>query len=188
MSAYPAGLLLAGSLLTVRDAPERADVIVVLGGDGPVRAKLATNLWLKGVAPRVLVSGNGDCNSIRRTMIAGGVDERAIMTECHSKTTWQNALFSAPILKEMNPRRAVLVTSWYHSKRAVSCFKALNPGMDWLSVPVELNEPYYRLAFDRDGMQVFKEYPKTIWYGLCLFLLPLMQKAGPLHTVSESVI
>lgn len=50
---YGLALVSAGSLLVVEDPPAQADVIVVLGGDGPPRAAQAAKLWHEGKgAPR----------------------------------------------------------------------------------------------------------------------------------------
>ena len=157
---------LANLRLTVRDRVSKADVIVVLGGDGPARAEWGAELWLQGAAPRVLISGDGDCYWIRRAMVDRGVDANVITVECQSGTTWENALFSAPLLKHMNVRTAILVTSWYHSRRALASFAATSADIRWISVPVEPNKALWRMALRIDGIQLLKEYPKTVWYAL----------------------
>lgn len=167
--AFPLALLLADPLLTVRDSIQKADVIVVLGGDGPSRASRAADLWLSGIAPRILVSGDGDCYWIREAMVDRGVDRRAIDVECQSGTTWENALFSAPILRQMNVRSAVLVTSWFHSRRALASFIATSGNIRWISIPTEPRKPLPGLSFGPDGIQILKEYPKTIWYAIRRF-------------------
>ncbi|CAN7610337.1 YdcF family protein [Phyllobacterium sp. LjRoot231] len=141
-------------------------MIVVLGGDGPSRAVRAAGLWRMGVAPKVLVSGDGDCYWIREAMIDQGVDRGAIAVECQSGTTWENALFSSPILKQMNVRSAVLVTSWYHSRRAMASFEAACHDIRWMSVPAEPRGSLEKIAFGPDGIQIMKEYPKTVWYAI----------------------
>lgn len=166
VSAFPLALVLANPLLAIRDPISKADVIVVLGGDGPSRATRAAGLWRMGVAPKVLVSGDGDCYWIREAMIDQGVDRRAITIECQSGTTWENALFSSPILKQMNVRSAVLVTSWYHSRRAMASFETASGDVHWMSVPVEPRQPLEKIAFGPDGIQIVKEYPKTVWYAI----------------------
>lgn len=168
--AIPLAFLLANPMLAIRDHPGKADVIVVLGGDGPSRAARAADLWLQGLAPRVLVSGDGDCYWIRKGMIEGGVDPGAISVECESGTTWQNAAFSAPILEKMHAHTAILVTSWYHSRRAISTFAAASPEVSWLSLPVERSQTLWRYAFGPDAVQLLKEYPKTVWYAVRLLV------------------
>src|SRR5690606_22317418 len=82
--AYLAGILFSDPLLAGRTQLTGADLIVVLGGDGPSRAQKASRLWLDGAAPQVLVTGSGDCMHIRAAMIGRGVDPQAIRTECRS--------------------------------------------------------------------------------------------------------
>ncbi|KQY27226.1 hypothetical protein ASD31_00240 [Rhizobium sp. Root482] len=165
-STYALALRGAETLLTVRTPDRHADIIVVLGGDGPVRARQAALLWRQGVADRILVTGRGDCKDIMDWMMQDGVSETAVVLECDSASTWENAEFSAPLLKHMGVRRGVLVTSWFHSRRAMRCFEAIVPGVDWMSSPAEPKMTYRRLLLDFEGWQVFKEYPKTIWYRL----------------------
>lgn len=169
---YFAALVGSNFLLAVRDPPGNADIIVVLGGDGPSRSEVAGALWREGVAPRVLVSGDGDCLDIKSMMVINeGVPAGAIAVECLSRNTWENATLSAPILKADGVRHAVLVTNWFHSKRAIMTFKKAASGIVWTSRPVEREENYLELAATQRGGQVLKEYIKLPIYAL-LFLLP----------------
>jgi uncharacterized SAM-binding protein YcdF (DUF218 family) len=171
--AYFLALRISDPLLSVRgDWSVKADIIVVLGGDGPTRALFAAKLWHEGIAPRVLVSGDGDCMWIRKTMIDDGVTPSAITTECLSGNTWQNATFTAPMLREDRVRSAVLVTSWFHSKRAMMCFTRAAGDIHWTSLPVGRKESYFALAFSQRGLQVLKEYAKLPLYFAWLALLP----------------
>ncbi len=163
---YALALVSAGSLLVVEDPPAQADVIVVLGGDGPPRALQAATLWHEGKAPLVLVTGYGDCDFIRDVLVRSGVDVAAISTECLSLSTWENATFAQPILTEMGAKRAILVTSWFHSRRAVKRFRFVMPQIQWISLPAQRTVSLWRLAFDADGVQVFKEYAKALFYDI----------------------
>ncbi|MGV1927841.1 YdcF family protein [Agrobacterium tumefaciens] len=163
---YALALVSAGSLLVVEDPPAQADVIVVLGGDGPPRALQAAKLWHEGKAPLVLVTGYGDCDFIRDMLVRSGVDVAAISTECLSLSTWENATFAQPILTEMGAKRAILVTSWFHSRRAVKRFRFVMPQIQWISLPAQRTVSLWRLAFDADGVQVFKEYAKALFYDI----------------------
>ncbi len=163
---YALALVSAGSLLVVEDPPAQADVIVVLGGDGPPRALQAAKLWHEGKAPLVLVTGYGDCDFIRDMLMRSGVDVAAISTECLSLSTWENATFAQPILTEMGAKRAILVTSWFHSRRAVKRFRFVMPQIQWISLPAQRTVSLWRLAFDADGVQVFKEYAKALFYDI----------------------
>ncbi|TCR83631.1 uncharacterized SAM-binding protein YcdF (DUF218 family) [Rhizobium sp. BK376] len=178
-------LVAAGPLLTLRDRVSHADVIVVIGGDGPPRAARGAELWLAGVAPRVLVSGAGDCLSNRDAMIRKGVDKDAISVECRSHSTEENAAFSAPILANMNVRQAVLVTSWYHSRRAIACFSETSSGIRWTSVPAKPRPISWMLFFDPEGIAVLQEGLKTVWYELNGLCTPVRQpEATPVKSQS----
>lgn len=164
-----AAIFWADPLLTIRGDTARADVIVVLGGDGPARAVHASDLWLEGRAPVILVSGDGDCFSIRYLMIHRGVPRSAIQVECVSGSTWQNALYSAPYLERLNVRRAVMVTNWFHSRRAVESFTAICPHINWMSSVVEPPDTFWGTVLGPYGLAVLKEYPKLLWYRLRFF-------------------
>ncbi|NTA59973.1 YdcF family protein [Agrobacterium tumefaciens] len=163
---YGLALVSAGSLLVVEDPPARADVIVVLGGDGPPRAAQAAKLWHEGRAPLVLVTGYGDCDFIHDMLVQLGVDSAAVSMECLSLSTWENATFSQPILTGMRAKSAILVTSWFHSRRAVKRFRFVMPQIQWISLPAQRTVSLWRLAINGDGVQVFKEYAKALLYDL----------------------
>ncbi|MGK9168529.1 YdcF family protein [Inquilinus limosus] len=164
--AVAAALKAAEPLLLVRTSLEPADVIVVLGGNGPSRAWRAAALYRQGVAPRVLVTGIDDCESIRSHMVDSGVPRNVIQIECAARNTWENAVFSAPMLTAMGARRAVLVTSWFHTRRALACFRQVLPQLEWMSGPVERDESYRQMIRDNGGLMVLKEYLKIAWYSL----------------------
>lgn len=166
IALYGLALVSAGSLLVVEDPPAQADVIVVLGGDGPPRAAQAAKLWHEGRAPLVLVTGYGDCDFIRDILVRSGVDFAAVSTECLSLSTWENATFSQPILSGMGAKRAILVTSWFHSRRAVKRFRFVMPQIQWISLPAQRTVSLWRLAVNGDGVQVFKEYAKALFYDI----------------------
>jgi uncharacterized SAM-binding protein YcdF (DUF218 family) len=159
-----AALAAAEPLLLVRTALATADVIVVLGGDGPRRAARAAALYRNGAAPRILVTADGDCNDVRNEMVAAGVPPNAIIIECASRNTWENAQFSAPILAEIGVRRAILVTSWFHTRRALPCFRSAAPRVRWISAPVERDKSVWELVQHAHGVQIAQEYLKIGWY------------------------
>lgn len=163
---YAAAFFAAEPLLTVRTDLQPADAILVLGGDGPTRAFKATQIYHEGLAPRVLVSGMGDCDSIKESMAAANVPAEAISVECQSGTTWENAAFSAPLLREMGVKNAILVTSWYHTRRALGCLEANATGIHWMTAPADRWRPLKESLFGPEGLAVAKEYAKIVWYAL----------------------
>jgi uncharacterized SAM-binding protein YcdF (DUF218 family) len=165
-SVFFLAIAAADRLLVVRSGVRPADVIVVLGGDWPLRGGRAAALFRAGLAPRILASGAGECDKIRRLMLGAGAPRDAIAVECASKNTIENAAFSAPILAAMRARSALLVTSWFHTRRALGSFEKEAPGIDWMSVPAERNEPLRTLIRDHTGVVVAEEYFKLAYYAL----------------------
>lgn len=168
-----AAIFFSAPILTFRDDGSRADVIVVPGGDGVPRAEKAARLWKEGRAPVLLVTGDGDCLFNKRIMIDEGVAPSAIFAECQSGSTWQNAIYSAPLLRRLNAKSALVVTNWYHSRRAVASFRAACPQMHFVSAPV--GGAHRRAGFLRsrsDIENVAREYAKIGWYLVSGRILP----------------
>lgn len=158
--AYLVATVAAERFLAVYHAPAPADAIVVLGGDGPPRAARAAELWRDGFAPRIIVAGDGDCALIRTAMIHDGVDPAAIGIECRSRNTWENALNAGVLLNDIRPKTSLIVTSWYHSARALRSFETICPGIQWVSVPAEKRDT----VSAHDTWAVMIEYAKTLVY------------------------
>jgi uncharacterized SAM-binding protein YcdF (DUF218 family) len=163
----------AKDLLLVQTELQRADVIVVLGGDGPSRAAKAAVLYHARFSDRILVSGDGDCRDIRQLLVDAGVPAQAIDVECRSRTTFENASFSMQALAPALPRSAIVVTSWFHTRRALACFEKVAPGVRWMAAPAKSGEPFWRVMWEPDGMAIAKEYVKIGWY-VVRHAVPLM--------------
>ena len=114
--------------------PIAGDVIIVLGGDaepsgalnGPTgeRVAAAAALFEQEAAPLlVMTGGDGVGDAMKEAAIAAGVPGEAILVEGDSKSTLQNALFTAE-LEGVDPEAAVLlVTQKYHLPRAHASFR-----------------------------------------------------------------
>ncbi len=128
-----------------RDEPmANADAIVVLGcalqGDdapGPsleARTRHAVDLWKAKRAPRLFFSGHDANFQPSQAQAAAhfarrlGVPRWAMFTEDESRDTWENAKFSAAILKSHGWQRIILVSDPSHVWRASQHFKHF--GMD----------------------------------------------------------
>jgi uncharacterized SAM-binding protein YcdF (DUF218 family) len=120
--------------LCVDDGPATADVIVVLGG-GVERPVRAAELYHAHAAPRILLTGRGDDEINRQILLAHGVPARAIEVENRSATTHENAVFSLKLLRTENVHRAILITSWYHARRAERTFEHYAPDIQFYSRP-----------------------------------------------------
>jgi uncharacterized SAM-binding protein YcdF (DUF218 family) len=158
--------------MCVDSGPVKADVIILLGGGGThERPEYAATLFLAHAAPRVLVSGAGDDEINRRILIKDGVPARDIELESESKTTRENARFCAPILTGEKVRSAIIVTSWYHSRRALKTFEYLAPGIKFYSRPSYFK--YKHSNWGRDfSRRVYWEYVKLPGYWVAYGIWP----------------
>jgi len=135
-------LWLAARLLIVNDPVERADVIVVLSGSSTLieRTHLAAELYAQHRSPTILLTNDNRQGGwsaaqqrnpyfyerARSELTRLGVpDDRieVIATPVHS--TWEEALVLRDYVREHQLRTILLVTSGYHSRRALWTFKAV---------------------------------------------------------------
>jgi len=116
-------------------------VIIVLGGGNHERPVRAAELFRQHVAPRILLTGAGDDEINRQLLLSAGVPASAIEVESKSLTTRENAEFTLRRLRAENVHRAVLVTSWYHARRALKTFEHFAPELEFYSRP-----SYYAFA------------------------------------------
>lgn len=110
---------------------DHADAIVVLGGEAVGRPSEAARLYHAGVAPLVIVTGIGDTGRNQGVLLAAGVPKDRILLETKSCSTLQNADFTRPILEGSGVKRALIVTSRFHSRRALATFRKRNPGIEF---------------------------------------------------------
>jgi len=150
-----------------------ADVIVILGGGLNERPVRAAQLFKDHVAPRILITGYGDDEINRQILLRAGVPASAIEVEGKSKTTSENARFTLERLKAEHVRSVILVTSWYHARRAQKTFEHYAPEIKFYSRP-----SYY--AFNQadwlrtgTGKRMRLEFLKLpgywVRYGVCPF-------------------
>jgi uncharacterized SAM-binding protein YcdF (DUF218 family) len=112
-----------------------ADVIVILGGGSHERPERAAELFKQHASARIIISGAGDCEINRHLLLQAGVPAGAIEIESKSMTTRENAEFTIKLLRAENLRSAILVTSWYHSRRALKTFEHYAPEIEFYSRP-----------------------------------------------------
>jgi uncharacterized SAM-binding protein YcdF (DUF218 family) len=141
----------AGRWLIVQDPLARADVIVVLsGGETDERVRQAAALYRDGFAPRVLLSGGGLTGGRptpevqREQALASGIPAPALLFETTSTSTGEQAENLRPELERLGVRRALVVTSSYHTRRTRYLFRRAFRGS-----PVEISVyPVQNDAYD----------------------------------------
>lgn len=171
-------------LAVTEDSPEtsgpKADAIVVLGaavweGARPSpslrrRVAHAAGLFQSGAAPLIIGSGGlgrfppSEADMIGRLLAEAGVPGDAFLAEDRSRTTLENVLFSARLMRERGLSRVLVVSDRYHLPRAVMCFRALGfdaagsgPGRGTSGTPLR-KWIYYHL----------REIAALPWYALKL--------------------
>jgi len=149
--SLPASTLWAGGHLEQRypyyppDSLPAAQAIVVLGGSTAsnrpnwfepydkhttvTRIDTAAQLYHAHRAPLIIVSGAALDGTVSEAQIMAnnlrqqGVPTDAIIQEAESLTTYENALYTARILKEKGLDRVLVVTSALHMPRAMGVFR-----------------------------------------------------------------
>jgi uncharacterized SAM-binding protein YcdF (DUF218 family) len=138
----------AGNFLVCSETPQKADLILVLGGDfyGP-RVLKGADLAVQGYAPLVLISGPPyqlDPHQQERPegefaidfLATRGYPRRYFQAfGHHARSTISEAIVVCGELHRRNVHRVLLVTSAYHSRRADIVFRLFCPGIHFISVP-----------------------------------------------------
>ena len=145
---WQATLAALGTYLVSSHAPQPADLILVLAGDfyGP-RVLKAAKLESQGYAPRVLISGTPYRARPEDQARPEGEFAIAFLAKQGYRTdslesfghlahsTIEEAIVLRPELERRRVKRVLLVTSAFHSRRALIVFQLVSPGIDFISVP-----------------------------------------------------
>jgi uncharacterized SAM-binding protein YcdF (DUF218 family) len=147
------GYLLLGSLEwdypPRAERPEGVEAIVVLGGyvspppaegmpaelaeDSLLRCLRAADLYRQGPPCPVIVTGgpvHPDASAppvaraMRDFLVAQGVEASHVVVEDRSRSTHENAVETAKVLRDLRVRKVALVTDAAHLRRALGCFRA----------------------------------------------------------------
>ncbi len=133
----------AGSFLVLSEIPQKADLILVIGGDfyGP-RVLKGADLAIEGYAPLVLLSGppyaqgRPEGEFAVNFLASKGYPRRLFeVFGHHAHSTISEALAVCGELHRRQVRRVILVTSSYHSRRADIVFRLFCPTIHFISVP-----------------------------------------------------
>ena len=131
-----------GAQLRCLHENERADGILVLSGDVQFhRVRYAAELMNTGRARHLFISGagaGGDSSTVlTREAVSLGVPKEAIIQETRARSTYENILWTRPLLEAHGIRRLVVVTSDYHVLRAGLVARHLLEPMEVIMAPVK---------------------------------------------------
>ena len=155
-----------GNFLVKAGPPQKADIIVVLAGDGfGHRILTAGELVQQGYAPKAMISGPDgnygkfECDlAIPFAAKAGEPESDFVHFEHHGRSTVEEAQAVVKKLREMGVKRVILVTSNYHTRRVGNIFRREAPDLDFIVVaaPDEFFKP--------DNWWHYREASKTFVY------------------------
>lgn len=143
----------------------KADGAVVLSGDVDyLRVKRAAELYRSGSVSALVLTGSGvggdSAAEMRLEALKAGVPPEAILLEERSKTTRENLLLAAPLVRAQRWRRVALVTSASHIGRAERAARRVMPDVDWVAIAVEDAGPPRRIYQTR-----LAEWAKLFYYA-----------------------
>lgn len=125
------------------DSLVAADLIISLSGDSYcLRERKAAELYQQGFAPRVLVSGYNygpqqDTSTAASAYVRSlGVPEHAVLPLPGGNNTRLEAEHISALMRTRGWRSALIVTSAFHSRRAVFTFARTAPDLTFISAPV----------------------------------------------------
>jgi hypothetical protein len=174
LGAGLAFLATSGSFL-VLDRPEHADLILVLAGEADVRPARAIELLSRHYAPRVILDVPAEARIYTRPVLelaeeyVGGLPESGSVGICpiqglSTKAETRDAL---KCLEPWRPHTVLLVTSDYHTRRALSVFRQELPQYQFSTAAAFDREQFgTRWWRDRQWAKTnLEEWLRLLWWG-----------------------
>jgi uncharacterized SAM-binding protein YcdF (DUF218 family) len=142
----------------LQEIPWEPDAIVVLGSGDVVRVREAARMAERFPEAPVIITG--DSGFLERELLGLGVPPERLVIEPDAESTYENAALLAPILEEMEVKRAVIVTNWFHVPRAGAVFRSRFPEIQFESTWEAAEEPL--LPWELQSQR--REKLASIWY------------------------
>lgn len=141
-----------------------ADCAVVLTG-GSNRVREGFDLLSQGRVKKLIISGVYSGAHLREIMplwpFYGRLDEKDVVLERRSSTTFGNASQTLPLAEALNCRDLLLITSSVHMYRAFRTFRSIFPD----SIQIQKHAVHPGLA-ESTWTEVFYESMKSIFYSI----------------------
>ena len=130
---------LGGHILVVEKL-RKADVIVILSGEDNLRIQRGLQLLREGYAPRLVITARATWHLFAWTeaelarqfvqQLEPSLAQVTSVVKITAQCTWEEASEVKEFLSQMGARSALLVTSHYHTRRALSIFRRMLPGIE----------------------------------------------------------
>ncbi len=161
------------------DNPQKADLIVVLAGETEQRPARALQLLAQGFAPRMLLDAPAATHIYRWNQLElaqeylSGLPASPVLAACPipGLSTKEEAhdvvrcMASSPALSGVH--RVLLVTSDFHSRRALSTFRHEIPGVEFsvaaASEPTQFGMKWWQHR--QWAKTFFEECVKVVWWN-----------------------
>ena len=177
-----------GARALIVNAPlERADAIVVLSGSSTLaeRTQHAARLYSENRAPKILLTTDNQQGgwssaeqrnpyfheiAVRELTRLGVPSQNVEVVRPPVASTWDEAQLISEYSKTHNLRSILIVTSGYHSRRALRTFRTLfettqtQVGIDPVETGIQTPSPSVWWLYPRGWQLVFVEYLKLIYY------------------------
>jgi uncharacterized SAM-binding protein YcdF (DUF218 family) len=165
----------AGRILVVRDL-RQADAILVLEGEADRRPALALELMRQGYAPRILLNASTNARLYYWThaeiaeqyvhTLPPEIAGRVSVCAMSALSTMDEAAQTRRCLDVVGARRLLLVTSEYHTRRALSTFRRNFPdrqvGVAGATEPEQFGVVWWR---HRQWAKVtLSEWTRLVWW------------------------
>jgi uncharacterized SAM-binding protein YcdF (DUF218 family) len=167
-----------GSYLVEVQEPQKADLIVVLGGDtSGSRAMKGCELLKSGFADRLWLSGSMEVFGKTESTLAaefltsqGCTVDKVTPLQNRVDSTRDESIVIGKLMREQGIRKYLLVTSNYHTRRSGKVFREMSPELEAVVVSADNSDfpvgQWWKFRHSR--RTAFYEWLKTIsyWIGL----------------------
>ena len=144
----------------IKDEPEKADIIFIPGSSNWVLAETAARLYKEGKAEKIMPSGmyfyqfgrfmnervtderykgvyRTEAEFLVSVLIKNGVPGEDVIKEERATNTYENAIYSKELLREMKFRikSAIICPQAFHARRALMTYSHLFPDTKLYVVP-----------------------------------------------------
>jgi uncharacterized SAM-binding protein YcdF (DUF218 family) len=127
---YPLAVILCGVTNPGSQPDDRINI-----SSSPDRVLHPVMLYKKGYINKILITGGSgrlfgakksEAGELKELLVMCGIPDSILITEELSRNTYENALFSKPIIEKLNiGNNFLLVTSAFHMRRSVAIFAKL---------------------------------------------------------------
>ena len=172
--ALLAALASQAARFLVVDEPEKSDAIVVLAGDTKVRPVRGLDLLRQGMAPRLFLDAETRdviydqplVEIVQKYVNSLGEANRVSVCPITGYSTIAEADDVSRCLQSLGPHRVLIVTSEFHTRRALMIFRHRLPQYQFSAAaarnPAQFDEAWWT---NREWAKVtFDEWLKMLWW------------------------